>query len=337
MTRRPLLAAVSALALGFTTPIAVAPPLAHAQPAAQIAADRTAELRSETRERWAALGFETRVLRLNGVDIHVAIGGQGPPVVLLHGYPQSGEIWRGIAPALARSHQVIVPDLRGMGLSSTDASDHRLMAAAEDLRALLQALGIPLAQIVGHDWGGAVGATLALAHPDTVTRLVFIESALAGAGFEELWRFDRPNPGLTFIPFLLMDGLAEQLVAGREEQWLRHLWSGSTGDRAALPFDAWRPYLDAMRRPGLFASAAGYYRSAYVSAEDTRRLLAAGKLTIPVFAVAGERSFGAAHGAVVRNFAGNVVRNVVLAGAGHFVPEERPAELHAELDAFLTR
>lgn len=292
-------------------------------------------LRSAAGNRWAASGFATRNVAVSGTTLYVALGGKGSSVVLLHGYPQSGEIWRNIASTLIRDHQVIVADLPGMGLSDTGQSPHTVLAAAEAIDALLQALGIAQAAVVGHDWGGAVGATLALAHRDRVSRLVFIESALAGAGFLSVWRFDAPNPKLTFIPFLLMRGTSEALVADREETFLRHLWETFTGYKAAAPFANWAPYVAALRVPGRFSAAADYYRSAYASAEDTKRLLAAGKLTIPVLPIAGAQSFGSANEAMARNFAADVRPGLVLPGVGHFAAEERGAEVSEALRAFL--
>ena len=292
-------------------------------------------LREAAGNRWAASGFATRQVTVGGTTLHVALAGKGPPVVLLHGYPQSGEIWRNIAPTLARDHLVVVADLPGMGLSDAGRSPHTVLAAADAIDALLQALGIAQAAVVGHDWGGAVGATLALAHRHRVSRLVFIESALAGAGFESVWRFDTPNTKLTFIPFLLMQGASEALVADREETFLRHLWEIFTGDKAAAPFADWAPYVAALRVPGRFSAAADYYRSAYTSAEDTKGLLAVGKLDIPVLPIAGAESLGPANEAMARNFAGDVRPGLVLAGGGHFVPEERAADVSEALRAFL--
>jgi pimeloyl-ACP methyl ester carboxylesterase len=222
-----------------------------------------------------------------------------------------------------------------MGLSDPGTTPHLLATAAEDVAAVLASLGVQQAAIVGHDWGGAVGATLALSHRDAANRLVFIESALAGAGFEQFWRFDAPNPALTFIPFLLMGAAAEALTAGREEVFLHHLWDTFTADKAAAPFEAWAPYVAALRRPGQFSAAADYYRCAYRSAEDTKRLLAAAKLAVPVLPIAGALSLGAANEEMAKNFAADVRPGLVLEGAGHFVPEERPREVLAALQSFL--
>lgn len=288
----------------------------------------------DTGARWRAVGFETKQVRAGQINIHVASAGKGRPLILLHGYPQSGEIWRRVAPELAKEWHVVIPDLPGMGLSDIKQSGYDLPSIAEDIHAAVVALGIGDACLVGHDWGGAVAAVYALRYRREVQGLTFIESALGGAGFENVWVFNAPNPAMTFIPFLLAEGLSEALVAGREEVWLRHLWHTFTRNQAEVPFSDWRPYLDAIKRPGLFRSGGEYYRSIYGAAEDIQKLIAAGKLTIPVLSVSGASSLGAAQLAFVEAFAANITRHVVIPGAGHFVPEEQPQALLSELKSF---
>ena len=285
--------------------------------------------------RWKVVGFETRRIRAGQTSIQVASGGNGLPVILLHGYPQSGETWRRVAPELAKERQVIIPDLPGMGLSDIKVQGYDLLSIVEDIHTVVAALGLKEVDLIGHDWGGAVGAVYALRYRQEVHRLTFIESALGGAGFENAWVFNSPNPALTFIPFLLAENLSEELVAGREEIWLRHLWQTFTCNKAEAPFTDWRPYLEALQRPGLFRASGEYYRAVYGAAEKVRGLIAAGKLTIPVLSVSGEASFGAAQSSFVEAFAGNIARHVVIHGAGHFVPEEQPRALLSEMKNFM--
>lgn len=334
MNRRDFFSSAAFLSFGAAA-LTANPTMALAATLSAPASETIDALRQSAKKRWAAHGFDTRVVSANGTDIHVAVGGRGSTVVLLHGYPQSGEIWRYIAPVLAKQYRVIIPDLPGMGLSSAGPGQHSLLAAANDVQALLAALDVEQAAIVGHDWGAAVGATLALAHRDVATKLAFIESALAGAGFEQLWRFDKPNPVLTFIPFLLMRGVAEALVTGRENIFLHHLWEASTTNKQGAPFVNWAPYVDAISQPGQFSASADYYRSVYASAEDTRHLLAYGKLAIPVLPIAGAQSFNAGNEKMAQNFAMHVRAGIIFQNTGHFVAEERPRELVAVLEPFL--
>jgi pimeloyl-ACP methyl ester carboxylesterase len=300
-----------------------------------------AALLAKTKERWAARGFETRMVAVHGVTLHVAEAGHGDPVLLLHGYPQSGEVWRFVAPELAKTHHVIIPDLRGMGLSEAAADGYDLTNVAEDIHQLVLSMGISKVKVAGHDWGAAVGAVYALRYQNEVTSLAFLESALAGAGFEDLWNFSKPNPVFTFVPFLLMgesdspEDTTAALLQGRESIYLHHLWSTFTGDKQAVPFAAWAPYVAAMARPGIARSSSCYYRAVYTTAAQVRALVAQKKLEIPVLAIAGEKGIGANHEALVRAFAGNIKGNVIIPGAGHFLAEERPAEITAALKTFL--
>jgi pimeloyl-ACP methyl ester carboxylesterase len=285
--------------------------------------------------RWKEVGLETKRIRAGQISVQVASAGKGLPVILLHGYPQSGEIWRRVAPELAKERQVIIPDLPGMGLSDIKQRGYDLLTIAGDIHEVVAALGLKEVDLIGHDWGGAVAAVYALRFRQEVRRLAFIESALGGAGFENAWVFNAPNPALTFIPFLLAENLSEELVAGREEIWLRHLWQTFIHNKAEVLFTEWRPYLEAMQRPGLFGASGEYYRAVYGAAEKVRELIAAGKLMIPVLSVSGEASFGAAQLPFVEAFAGNITRHIVIPGAGHFVPEEQPQALLTELKKFL--
>jgi pimeloyl-ACP methyl ester carboxylesterase len=201
-------------------------------------------------------------------------------------------------------------------------------------------MGHKRVKIVGHDWGAAVGAVYALRYRQEVTKLVFIESALAGCGFEALWSFATPNQALSFIPFLLFGGAdpamdtTAELLHGREEIFLRHLWTTFTGDKIAAPFESWAPYVAAMARPGVATSSASYYRSAYETADQVHALVAQ-KLDIPVLAIAGEKGIGAHHRPLVEAFAQQLHDDVILGGGGHFLPEERPREALAAIVPYL--
>lgn len=297
-------------------------------------------LRSESAKRWGASGFETRVATVNGVDLFIAQAGKGDLLFLLHGYPQSGEVWREIGPSLATNHTVVIPDLRGMGLSQVATGGYDLSNVAEDIHQLAVAMGHQRVKVVGHDWGGAVGAVYALRYREEVTKLTFIESALAGCGFETLWTFATPNPAFSFIPFLLMGDVdaemdvTARLMRGNEAAFLRHLWATFTGDKTVAPFESWAPYISAMARPGVAASSASYYRSVYETANQVRTLVTQ-KLDVPVLAIAGEKGIGGHHRSFVEAFALELYDDVVLAGCGHFVPEERPREVLSAILRYL--
>ena len=342
MTRIPKLVVRRLLEIAWLAAAILAIPgacaFAQSQPSSALP---DAKLLAESTARWAKRSFKTRMVSVQGINLHVAEAGQGGAVLLLHGYPQSGEVWRFVAPELAKTHHVIIPDLRGMGLSDAAAGGYDLANVAEDLHQLVLSMGISKVKVVGHDWGAAVGAVYAMRYQNEVTRLAFLESALAGAGFEDLWNFSKPNAVFTFIPFLLMgesdspEDTTAALLKGRESIYLHHLWATFTGDKQAAPFAGWAPYVAAMARPGIARSSSCYYRAVYTTAEQVRTRLARKKLEIPVLAIAGEKGIGANHEALVRAFASNVTGNIVIPGAGHFLAEERPTEITAALKTFL--
>ncbi len=318
------------LAAAISLSAAALPLVAHAQTPAPAASTSSSSV------MWGQTRFEQQFVNVNGTRLNVLTAGKGEAVVLLHGYPQTNHMWRYVAPELAKKYAVIVPDLRGFGASEIAKEGYNMANVAEDIRQLVQKLGRSKVKIVGHDWGGAVGYTYAARYRDEVKQLAFMESAVTGAGFENLWNFSSANPGFTFIPFLLMGDVTEELTKGKEDAYLRHLWTSFTGDKTALPFSDWQPYVQAAKQPGAITSGAQYYRAAYDSAKEVQALNKI-KLSIPVLSIAGEKSFGKFQESFVRNFAENVTKFVVLDGAGHFVAEERPREVTQALLEFLAQ
>ncbi|MDB4970736.1 MAG: alpha/beta hydrolase [Myxococcales bacterium] len=218
-------------------------------------------------------------------------------------------------------------------LGTADHRDEALVAGV--------VVGILRVKMVGHDWGASVGAVYAMRYRDEVRGLAFLESALPGAGFETLWNCSQRNDGFTFVPFPLMgesdsagDTTAD-LLKGRESVYLHHLWDSFTGDKEAAPFAAWSPYVAAMSRPGIAVSSSSYYRAAYRTAEQVQKLIGQ-RLEVSVLAIAGEKGIGHNHEALVRAFAADLRGNIILPGAGHFLAEERPAEVVAGLKTFLS-
>ena len=137
------------------------------------------------------------------------------------------------------------------------------------------------------------------------------------------------------MPFLLTEPLAECLIVGREEVFLHHLWNTFTHNKRRISFDAWEPYVEAIKRPGLIRFSASYYHALYEAVNRVREFIPAGKVTIPVLSISGQESFGEAQMRFVEAFANNIVKHVSVADAGHFVAEEQPEALLAGLRSFL--
>jgi pimeloyl-ACP methyl ester carboxylesterase len=327
--QRTLIALALAAALGGSA----VQTFAQTAPPVPAVASIQATLRQDVDRVWAERGFATRTVRANGVDIYVATSGQGPALLLLHGYPQSNLIWRDVAPALARQFTVIVPDLRGMGLSGKTTEGYDLFNVTEDMRALVRSMGFDQVAIAGHDWGASAGYVYAARYPKEVSRFAFLDSAVPGAGFEDFFNFSKKNAAFQPMVFAMMEGTSEALVAGRESLYLRHLWQLFTGDKQRVDWASWQPYVRMSEQPGAFSGGAAYYRALYRSVEQVKPLTQT-PLTVPVLTITGALSTGPYGEQLMKKLASDVRRSVVLEGAGHFVAEERAAEVTRELQAF---
>ena len=173
--------------------------------------------------------FHTQEIETNGATIHVRFGGKGPAVVLLHGYGETGDMWAPMAEDLARDHTIVVPDLRGLGLSSKPAGGFDKKTQAGDVAGVLDALKIDRAALVTHDIGNMVGYAFAVQHPQRVTRFVLIDAPLPGLGpWDEILK----NPLLWHFRFGGPD--MERLVAGRERIYLDRFWNEFSADAEPL-------------------------------------------------------------------------------------------------------
>jgi pimeloyl-ACP methyl ester carboxylesterase len=273
--------------------------------------------------------FRTQEITTNGVTIHVRVGGHGPAVVLLHGYGETGDMWAPMAADLARDHTVVVPDLRGMGLSSKPAGGFDKKNQGEDVAGVLDALKITRVDLVTHDIGNMVGYAFAAEHRDRVTRLVLIDAPLPGVGpWEEILK----NPLLWHFRFGGPD--MERLVAGRERIYLDRFWNEFSATPARFSETARVHYAKLYALPGAMHSGFAQFAAFDQDAIDNKAFMAAGKLTMPVLAVGGEKSFGLTMAEVAR-FAATDVTAAVIPDSGHWIMEENPKATVATVRAFL--
>jgi pimeloyl-ACP methyl ester carboxylesterase len=274
--------------------------------------------------------FETRDIETNGATIHVRFGGQGSAVVLLHGYGETGDMWGPMAEDLARDHTVVVPDLRGLGLSSKPEGGYDKKTQAGDVAGVLDALGIDSADLVTHDIGNMVGYAFAVQHPDRTTRLVVIDAPVPGIGpWEEVLK----NPLLWHFRFGGPD--MERLVAGRERIYLDRFWNEFSATPAAFTEASREHYAELYALPGAMHAGFSQFAAFDQDAADNLAFLAdKGKLTMPVLAIGGEKSFGPMMATVMRFAADNVAEGVIP-GSGHWIMEENPDATVAAVRAFL--
>ena len=261
--------------------------------------------------------------------INVRVGGHGPAVVLIHGFGNTGDMWSPMAAELAKDHTVVVPDLRGMGLSSHPAGGYDKWTQAGDIRAVLDTLGIDRADIVGHDIGVMVAYAYAARYPAKTSRLVVIDSPIPGippwnqiVRLPALWHFNFGGPD------------AERLVAGRERIYLDRFWNEFAGDPSKIDEATRRHYAAIYARPGAMHSAFAQFLAIGQKDEADNLKAMETKLAMPVLAIGAEKAFGANVAVVMRNAATNV-QEVVVPNAGHWLMEEAPAATIAAVQNFL--
>ena len=296
-----------------------------------LALTTAAPLASHAQEFNYPKSFRSREIVANGVRLHVRIGGAGPAVVLLHGYGETGDMWVPLAKELMRDRTVIVPDLRGMGLSTIPAGGYDKKTQAADIAGLLDALNVERADVVAHDIGNMVAFAFAAAYRGRVTRLVVIDAPVPGVGpWEEILK----NPLLWHFRFGGPD--MERLVAGRERIYLDRFWNEFSANPGRFSEAARRHYAKLYARPGAMRAGFAQFAAFDQDAVDNKAFVAAGKLDIPVLALGGEKSFGLTMAAVMRFAASNVEEGVVP-DSGHWIMEENPKATAALVRAFLDK
>jgi pimeloyl-ACP methyl ester carboxylesterase len=276
--------------------------------------------------------FTSRYIDTGEVRLHAVIGGDGPPLLLVHGWPESWYAWRMLMPALAEDFEVIAVHQLGMGLSDKPAGGYDTGTQAGDLVALMDALGHHRFAVVGHDTGFAISYALAADHPERVERVALLEipGSPGTVTAPPLFVPGPLNDRLWHLGFNRIDKLNEQLVAGREDVFYR--WEFDAAAKP-LPDDVIGYYVRGLSNPDSLRGNFGWYRALDATiAQDQQRKTT--RLAMPVLAIGGEMSFGAHVGEAVQVVADDV-QSVVIPGTGHFLAEESPDELLAALTAFV--
>ena len=271
---------------------------------------------------------------LDGVTLHYRRAGQGTPVVLLHGIPQTSHEWRYVMPRLAEAYTVIAPDLRGLGDSTRPAGAYDKKTLGADIAALvIDHLGFKRFHIVGHDWGGPVAFAVAAGHPEAVRTLTILDVVIPGDGGD----FSQGGRRWHHAFFRTLD-LPEQLCFGREEMVINWLFE-NYGYRANCISDEDKAeFLRTYKKPGAFRALLEIYRALPQDAEDNRNILSRnGKLKMPVLALGGDKSFGRGTECIesLRRVAENV-RGGLVKDCGHWIAEEQPDFLVEQLLGFFS-
>ena len=261
---------------------------------------------------------------------YVRVGGNGPAVLLLHGFGDTGDMWVPLADALVKDHTVIVPDLRGMGLSSHPEGGYEKVAQARDLATILDQLGVQEIALVTHDIGNMVGYAFAALFPQRVTKWVVMDAPLPGIGH---WDDQLKNPKVWHFNFRGPD--VERLVAGRERILLDRFYNELSSDPSRIDEETRDHYAALYARPHAIHNAfSGQFAAFAQDAIDNQQLVARGKLKMPVLAIGGDHSY-AAHLATEIGFAAADVRAAIIKDSGHWIMEEQPEQAVSIILSFL--
>jgi len=263
--------------------------------------------------------FHTQMVQTNGTSLYVRIGGKGPAVVLLHGFGDTGDMWGLMAADLVKDHTVIVPDLRGMGLSAHPDTGYTKKNQAADILGVMDALSVQKADLVTHDIGIMVGYAMAAQYPARITRWVAIDAPLPGIGDWDnilrsplLWHFNFRGPD------------EERLVQGRERIYLDRFWNELSADPKTIDEETRNHYAGLYARPRAMHDAFEQFGAFSQDAIDNKAFLATGgKLKMPILGLGAEKSFGPGMAEQLRFVASNVTGGIVP-GSGHWIMEENP-------------
>ncbi|GAB3450578.1 alpha/beta fold hydrolase [Actinophytocola sediminis] len=270
-----------------------------------------------------------RRVTANGIEITVAVTGTGPAVLLLHGFPHTWRLWSTVIPHLAGHHQVIAPDLRGLGATTRAADGYDAATLAADADGLLDALGVPTAAVVGIDAGTPPAFLLAMRRPDRVTRLVVMESLLGGLpGAEDFLAAGPP----WWFGFHAVPDLAETVLVGHEAEYVD--WFLGIGTRGrGVPAEIREHFVAAYTGREALRCAFEYYRAMPTTARQLAEATATARLRMPTMAV-GAHPVGDTLANQLRPVADDL-RSHLIEDCGHIIPLDRPDVLAPILRSFL--
>jgi pimeloyl-ACP methyl ester carboxylesterase len=272
---------------------------------------------------------ESKFAVANGVRLHYIVTGQGDPVLLLHGFGQSSQMWRPLMRELSKDHTVIAADLRGAGQSDAPADGYTKSEMARDVHALMSGLGYSKVSVVGHDIGMMVAYAYAAQFPNEVNKIVLMESLLPGVGENRAWPRDQWH--LRFY-----GKTPEALVQGRERIYLEHFWNDFAADPAKSIAEADRKvYAAEYARPNHVRAGMEWFR---LIDDDAREFheYAAKPLTMPMLVLTGEK--GSGEGLIKQaQLIDTDVQGAMVPGAGHWLMEEAPGFVIPKIVEFLGR
>jgi pimeloyl-ACP methyl ester carboxylesterase len=303
----------------------------HPGPAPQSAASGVASAPAVAAGVVQALpsGFRSASAEVNGTTLHYVMGGQGPAVLLIHGFPEDWSAFATIMPGLASKFRLVAVDLRGIGGSVPVHGDHETATMAEDIYQLARKLELDRAYVVGHDIGGGIAYAVARLHPDAIRGAVILDVPIPGV---DPWDRIKVDPALWHFGFHRAPGLAEKLLAGREAVYFDYFLRDNVADPKSISDEAIARCARAYSQPGQMAAAMNMYRATGGEKFGKERR---GPLKVPLVLVGGavsKKGFGELLPAIAKGLKDAGAKSVAvetIAGAGHYVVDEKPAQVAA--------
>ncbi|MCI3270715.1 alpha/beta fold hydrolase [Streptomyces cylindrosporus] len=268
---------------------------------------------------WVPESFEIRRISTNGTHLSVAVGGTGPVLVLLHGWPQTSRAWARVMPDLAKRHTVVVPDLRGTGASDRPETGYTKTNQARDMRGILKELDRsgPVA-VAGHDIGAMVALAWAAAYPDDIDRLILVDALLPGLGLEEAMNV--AEGGMWHFGFFMTPQVPEMLFDGHELEFVTATFTALSNPGTFSPDDL-VAYADSYTGRDRLRGGFEHYRTLFEDGRENRALLADRPLPMPVLTV-GSAHTGTAAAEALSSHTKSLHSEV--SSTGHFIAEEDP-------------
>jgi len=276
--------------------------------------------------------YESLTSNLGAVKIHYLKAGSGKnALVLIHGFGDTSHMWIPLFTDFAREFTIIAPDMRGLGGSSRPATGYDKKTIAADIHELVKSLGYQSIDLVGHDIGSMVAYAYAAQYPNEVRKLALLEAPIPGIG--DIWQKIYTTPALWHFHFVFSP-VALDLVKGRERLFLEHFWQTLSPHPETFPEADRRIYAKAYAQEGAMQSAFEMFKTFDTQDAADNRQFAATKLPMPVLTIEGDKSMGGSLAIQAKIVAGNV-RSMTLSDTGHWLMEQRPREVKAQLRKFL--
>lgn len=271
----------------------------------------------------------------NGVMLHFAMAGSGPPIVLLHGWMGAAYHWRKVMPLLAAHHTVVAIDARGYGESDKPLSGYDGRTIANDLRGVAAVLGLKRPVVIGHDMGALPALLWAAEHPDEVSALVYVDEPLPGYNLDKFTAFTKENPFVYWwFSFNAQPHLPAMMWSGREAELVDFFLTAMAADPTAISAEDKAEYARMLRKPGALHGSFGWYRDVLTTADQIREATAH-KLKLPVLAINGQ--YGHPDVGDQMKLVAEHVESVTLEACGHLCAEEKPREFSDAVLSFVSR